>query len=201
MISKLSNISFKSTPLYDVKVKKRDGSFYLSTDAVFSRLNFDDEEDREALLKIKENWKDAKYCEKIVDNYMAGKNRFFYAIELKGEGELADRIVTLADVSKPFCKMSFLQFLQSKIPHGKKNDIKGGGEAMLYGIVRETKKRNLDKVELCANEESSKFYRHIGFEKESVFDPMELIMPREKFDSFLSRVEKKYGFSSGDNEQ
>ena len=201
MISKLSNISFKSTPIYDVKVKKKDGSDYIKADAVFSILNADDKEDREAILKVQESWEGAKYTPNISYNFKTKKKQKFYAIELKGSEPLSERIVTLADVERPFCNMSFLQFLQSKPDFKKDRFIKGGGEVMLYGIVRETKKQDLDRVELCATDKSINFYRHLGFKQDDPNDPTELILKNKDFDSFIKRVEGKYDFSSQGEEK
>ena len=197
MIPKLSNISFKSIPIYDVKVKKKEGSVYKNVDATFSRLNPYDNKDAAAINKIRKQWGVSGYTEEITNNFKhPGVADLFFAIELKGDEPLHKRIVSISETcpSMPSHHIDFLQSRPKNYLDIKEGDIKGGGEVMLYGIIKASKVNCFDRVNLRSTYRSVDFYKHVGFSsEEDERTCMEL--KNSDFDSYIKRVEEKYGFN------
>lgn len=198
MIPKLSNISFKSTPICDVKIKKKEGSAYKDVDAVFSCLNPQDKEDIKAISEIREEWENFGYTGAIVDNFNSREfDDLFFAIELKGDEPLSKRIISLCEAR--YDGNSFkVGFLQSKGKgfYYKSDEIKGGGEVMMYGISKTINKEENDGIHLMPTPRSIGFYRHIGFLDNESKKYFSMYLPSCDFDSFERRVEEKYDFSA-----
>ncbi len=198
MISRVSDISFKSTPIYDVKVKKKEGEGYKTVNAVFSKLNPNDNEDIRAMYEIYGEWGryGGEWTEDIVEAFYKRPDEDIYAIELKGDKPLCERIITLADVIPiPRFRECFIAFMQSKPynPWGEeagKPHFSGGGETMLYGIIQNAIKNGCKRVETFL-EGDSDFYEYMGFR---LSDNGRAFLPKKDFKSFTSRVEKKYAF-------
>ena len=200
MLSKISNISFKSTPLYGVKIKKRDeGNTYKNVDAIFSVLNPDDKNDIKAVRKVGRRWWRTKYTNLIRNDFrfkMLSPYLTFYALELKGSEPLDKRIVSLCEVSKspfdyPGCYVNFLQASPEALRE-KNPKYKGSGEVTLYGVVREAKKDHIKHIKLTSNDKSSMFYKHIGFKPEGFLGDYALYS--QGYKRYISRVENKYNF-------
>lgn len=200
MIQKVSNISFKSTPIYDVKIKKlNNNSDYENVNATFSKLDYNDKEDVEAVKNINKNW--GFYVNGIgIDFSKKRECDSFYAIELKGDEPLKDRIVFVSEISKNYFNSSnYINYLQS-CPEITDNDIpkyKGVGEVMLCGIAAETKKEERSALEAHAAFGSEKFYLKSGFFRDFF---RKVYLPKEYFDDFISKIEDKYDFKLSESE-
>lgn len=201
MISKISNISFTSTPIYDVKVKKREGESYKNIDAVFSRLNSCDKNDIKAMNRMGRKWWRSDYIKSLKKHFSTGELSYFstfYALELKGKGALDKRIISLCEVRKshatyPGCCVDILQ-TSPEISKRKKPKYKGAGEVTLYGVIREAKENHTKQIDLISTDKSSGFYKHIGFEPDEY--SIDYSLPYSKYEKYISRVERKYDFSS-----
>ena len=198
-IKQTSLTSFKSTPLYNVKVKKKDGSGYKERDAVFSKLDPFDSEDFETVQKLKEEWGLDTFVVGIAHNFKPVHYKqikeYFYAIELKGDEPLSERIVSICEISSgPFSKCH-MPFIQSKPVKDEEKDIKGGGEVLIYGVIKEFKnEEECKKIELNSITRAIGFYRHIGFKHKDFNDLYCMELPKDDFEAYITRVEKKYGF-------
>ncbi len=75
--------------------------------------------------------------------------------------------------------------------------VKGGGELALYSMIRDilekAENQHLTAIDLVAACNSSPFYEKMGFQR--IDDSKCYKLPRELFEGFMQRVEKKYGFS------
>ena len=199
-INSLSSISFKSTPLHDVKIMKRgeSGSFK-EVDASFSLLNPNDKHDVRAVNKVARSWWRAKYARMIARNFNIKILRnfsTFYALELKGDEPLNKRIVSLCEVSNspldfPNCYIDLLQASPS-ISKNRTPKYKGAGEVTIYGVIKEAKNENIKGVTLTSSDKACQFYKHIGFEPDNF--PNGYILPDHKYEAYISRVEDKYNF-------
>lgn len=202
-INSVPHISFKSIPIYDVKVKKKEGLTYKNVDATFSRLNPYDNNDVAAINKIRKKWNSESYTGEIAENFRnPGVGDLFFAVELKGDEPLSKRIVSLCETC-PYLPSIHIDFLQSRdksyIDIKKEGDIKGGGEVLLYGITRAAKTNCLDRIYLSSAYTAIDFYKHIGF-KNSGLGTTSMELENPDFDSFMARVEEKYDFTK-DEEQ
>lgn len=194
MIPRLSNISFKSIPIYDVKVKKKNGESYKSVDAVFSKLDPNNKHDVECISKIGEDWgHHIGWSRDIVQAFFRYPDDNIYTIELKGNESLYKRIITMSDVIS-YSDNSHIVFMQSK-PRGvesNKDEFKGGGETMLYGIIKEAGKNRQKEINLFSR---SNFWEYMGFTPKFKGDE-NVSLTDDKFKPFIKRVEEKYNFSN-----
>lgn len=188
-ISPLNSISFKSIPLYNVKLKKQnsDGSCE-ELPATFSKLKCRDRKDKKLVKDIKDTWKGAEFTARICNDFLNNgfRKEDFYIIEgrnKKGEKEVYS-------IAEFFDFWNSIQFLQAN-PQNKTNGIKGAGEVMLWGIGQEKKEPMHDCFTLIPTSESAGFYEHAGLKAENWGFSLKASQAKK----FFKRIEDKYNFS------
>ena len=188
-ISPHNSISFKSIPIYDVKLKKENPDGTISElPATFSKLKYHDKEDRKLVNDIRNSWQDTEFAKIICPNFLNGKyhKEDFYVIERKNE-EGKKEIYSIAEFTRLW---DCVQFLQSN-PQNSENGIKGAGEVMLWGIGKKCSRKKDECFYLIPTYQSRPFYEHIGLQKIGGIYTLGTISAKR----FLDRIEKKYNFS------
>ncbi|MDD3435718.1 MAG: hypothetical protein PHC64_01045 [Candidatus Gastranaerophilales bacterium] len=167
-----NNVNFTSTPLYEIRLPKADGSGFV--DAVVSMLDPHNAEDIAAIEKIKQTWKDTKrILNHIYEAFVEKNSSYEYnAIELK-EGSLEDRIVALSayeincrNASIPKLNLSYLVVKPELTKSGR--TIKNIGEA-LFGFVVDVAKE-ISSFCLSFDSKNNGFYQRI-LEKAGISRP------------------------------
>ncbi|MDD3236546.1 MAG: hypothetical protein PHV37_00435 [Candidatus Gastranaerophilales bacterium] len=202
------SVSFTSTPLYDVKLKKLVGlngkrGIYAPQEASFSQLKIDNPEDFENMTKMHESvWGYLDLSGALINNFIQKRDFVdYYAIELKDENlPFQKKVMSLMQTASPqytqfpdALNISFLQaapqYLGTKPPA-----MKGAGELAIYGAVKVAKEQGKSAVALTSI--NDKFYDKIGFKKHHKNGVGEwcYILDEKDFDSYISRVENKYQF-------
>ncbi|OGI00432.1 MAG: hypothetical protein A2Y25_11820 [Candidatus Melainabacteria bacterium GWF2_37_15] len=157
MINGISNnsITFSSRRLAEVFLRKQDGT---PVKAFFTELEKKSKEDKNILSTLKKKWK-------FPDDISIPLKLFsqkIYAIELPDNRKpLADRIVTLAGISKDEEKSNiFVEALITKPEYqfGKRRGLEGCGRVMMGMLTKITKKLGLDEISLDGVDDSKKFY-------------------------------------------
>lgn len=196
MIPKLSNISFKSTPLYDVKVKKKGLFGYHNVDATISLYNPDDVNDIKAMEKSVRNFGRISYAQQILDEfreYECDASRF-YVLELKNKKPIEKRVLSLCEcffAQEP--RTCYIDLLQSitKSTREDREKYKGAGEVIIYGVIKEAKKEGMKNIELTSRSSARPFYRHIGFFP--IKNTLDFILPNNAYEKYINRIDEKYG--------
>lgn len=195
------NPSFGSTKLHNVVLKTPQvlgewGKF----NAYFSRL---DKLDIPYITSQEAQWKGTKYGKRIIDNF---KNMFsfnvlpkhnatqYFIIEgskplLKTEQPKGKEIYGMAQVVS-YGNMFEISYIQSASKLGKyQNKVKGIGQMLLYGIVKEAKKQKKKLISLVST--ADKFYKHSGWRNTNV---SQFELRAKDYDAFLEDMEYKYKF-------
>lgn len=139
-----NNVEFKSIPIYQVNVRNADNGL---VKAVFSELKATCEEDKLAIIKIKNSWENSYlldgFFEDFKDTFSSDKN--FNAIELLGKAPLGERIIGLVQTQFMYANDLFGTYIFSR-PDLKKQvvcrKIKNVGEVLLGSIMKMAKEKN-----------------------------------------------------------
>ena len=196
MINSVTNnkINFTSTRLYKVKINKlMPDNTYMSVDAYFSQLKNNATNDK-AIQKLAETWNWSDYLTSIVRSYKSNSHDTF-CIETIGKEPLHQRIKAImsrADLSQTNEGNDMLASYISAAPNVKynpnnaKREFTDVGKASIYGTVRLTKDKNLNR--LLIKSENDKFFDAIGITK-SVYEDGEdfRFLAKEDFDEFLKK--------------
>jgi len=161
-----NSVNFTSTPIHYVNLKKvtngvEDGFIK----AVFTKLNPNDlEGDCLAIEKIKETWKENDMAEKFAGIFKFFKSdlNFYNALELVGNNNLDERIVSLVKSSIEGGRTLKLSILLSKPELSRENiqrPIKNVGELMLGEIFNKAKQLQVSRLEFESAEDA--FYIHV----------------------------------------
>lgn len=191
-------ISFGETPLYNIKLKERlENDTFSKTDGTFASLNPDDKNDAELIKKLETLWNPSGYAAVIAEEFLhphKSKNSSFYIIEKNSPANdtlhKTTCIASTTNVDNTDKSAFEIDYIQTSpdISQSDKPQIKGSGELMVYGCVKEAQKYGFQKVSIFSSNNS--FYEHLGFNK-AAYRWYEL--PSSQYDEFLERVEKKYG--------
>ena len=209
--TKSYNPSFSSIPIYDLTALKQEKYGRKTKMPVrFSRITPEDNDDYYAIVQIGNNLVQGDTYGRIICcnfRYFPPKEINFFAIETEEDIPLKDKILSMAQVniyqdlenkhftsSKSRMQISLLQSFHN-IPYSRFEDIKGGGELCLYGLVKLAQEKNIDYITLSSSRNA--FYDHIQFGKKSTFANSTMYkLEKDDYEEFLKRVEAKYGFNS-----
>lgn len=200
-VNSYSPFSFKSTPLYDVKVQKRGLLGYKSINATFCALDPNDINDIERATKMGDECGYSSIGYEISDHFEKNEceDAHFYALEVEDKKTFKKKLISLCEITIPWCndaKKYYVDLLQSisggRLHHKKR--YKGVGEVTLYGVVKDAKRNGMDEVRLTSTYRAKPFYDHIGFKPAKDFD--EYFLASDSYNRFISRVERKYDFKA-----
>lgn len=199
-----NSVNFTSTPIHYVNLKKvTNGIEDGFVKAVFSKLNPNDKEgDCLAIEKIKETWKENDMAEKFAGIFKFFKSdlNFYNALELVGNNNLDERIVSMVKSSVEGGRTLKLSILLSKPELFKENiqrPMKNVGELMLGEIFHKAKQLQVSRLEFESAEDA--FYIHV-FDKVGIeltgdkYNPVKhkFSLPKEDFDKYLKYIQKEY---------
>ena len=203
-------ISFGERPLYNIKLKERlENDTFSKTDGTFASLNPDDKNDAELIKKLETLWNPSGYAAVIAEEFLhphKSKNSSFYIIEKNSPANdtlhKTTCIASATNVDNTDKSAFEIDYIQTSpdISQSDKPQIKGSGELMVYGCVKEAQKYGFQKVSIFSSNNS--FYEHLGFNKvayrwyelpSSQYDAYRWYeLPSSQYDEFLEKVEKKY---------
>ncbi len=178
-----SNTSFKSIPIYDVKVKQKVNGEEKFVDATFSCIT---PLDIFSLRKMPAEWVDEPYTLDIIRDLENEPSVQFYAVELNGDESLEDRILSLAEVNN-----GYITYLQSGPKSLQYKNYTGAGTMMLYGLAKRSDEQQSYSLHWLADEKSYNFYKHVGDDLFYVAENL-FALPRANYKAFLADVEEKY---------
>ncbi len=181
-----SNTSFKSIPIYDVKVKQKVNGEEKFVDATFSELTYSD---IPALRKLPSSWYKNPYASFVICDLIEGYQGDAFAIELKGDEPLERRLLSIAEIDE-----NQLTFLQSKPRSKSKVQYKGAGAMMMYGIIRQQNEAKTPMFYWTADTNATGFYNHIGDNLFEVEDKKDFCIYKNNYPAFLEKMEKEYQF-------
>lgn len=194
-ISPLNSISFTSTPLYNVKLRKTlsDGT-QEKLDARFSKLESDNERDVARVADLCRKWFRAYFGIAagrnflISDEYDEMKKFDYYVIEgISKNGD--NEIYSIAEFNRD---SRTIEYIESN-PNNKEKNIKGSGELMLWGIAKKNKSNDNDKTfSLTSSNGAMGFYSKAGLKN---FNHSFVLFP-EDTDNFLREIERKYNLET-----
>jgi len=202
------NPSFTSIPLYELTTIKEDENGIKTKIPVrFSEMSPKDIDDYRAMLGLRFEMRKNDVCgQYICESFISKPANIIHYFVIETEEKdvpLKKRILSLAEVQisdspknlTHSMEINYLQSLHANSSSKFKN-TKGGGELCLYGLVKLAKEKNLDYIFLRS--EQNGFYDHIKFgEKEGSSDNSTYYrIKNSSFDSFLKRVEEKYGLKA-----
>lgn len=197
-------VPFSANPLYKINLRKVAPQGEKLIPANFSELIIHDFNDEWAMLNVQDIWSkmgDTPYADGIIDRFInPADNAKFYITEICDDTkELWNRITCLLKTTDPLqndkSKLE-IRLLQASpaIANNPDTAIKGSGELSLYGAVKLAKENGFKKLELLSTNNS--FYEKMGLtaHPEIYNDPEGCYyeLAADRFDDFLSRVEKKY---------
>lgn len=201
MINKTSNsnINFTATRLYEVKVDKLlPNAAYKPVNAYFTKLSVNSAEDRKAVDNLAKAWNLSDYLKQIINAFKNDSDDIF-CIETADKKPLHERIkaimcnIDLSKYDEGNDMLASYLTADPKIQYKSQNiprEYKRVGEASVYGTIRLTKEKGLDRLLIKA--ENEKFFDKIGIKK-TVFEDGEdfRYVPKEDFDYFLNKIENK----------
>jgi hypothetical protein len=171
-----NQVSFGSKRIFPVVVRDMND---MPVKAWFSKLKLSDPVDMAALKRVDKEWQGQKgvlYADlsKTFKVYETCKPELsLYAIELDSSGNLYDKLLCFANMGKGYLNSLYLSVLQaapnSSFTAGNNRKYKGAGTALMYGLVRTTKKNKAEMLTLCGDE-AFDFYDKLGMIKRTV-DP------------------------------
>ena len=160
--------------------------------AWFSRLNFSDPVDKEAMEKVKVQWKSQQ--EWNFANYIYKKfedKKPIYAIELDStNGSLSDKLLCLASSHKEKDTFELKCLLSSpnssfEAPYDARK-YKGAGTALIYGLVKIAKLEKATMFKLLSITDD--FYKKLGMAERSVY----MTFDRHEMKDFLKRQKAEF---------
>ena len=203
IINNKNSLSFGQKHLYQINLKKRQqAGHYEFIPAYFSKLNPRNEDDRYFMEKLDGFWSpksDRNMAGDIAEDFFSerkNKENNFYIIEKNDDEYYVDtfcRTTAVVETTNPKSKNKSkfeIKYLQTNpdILYQDTPEIKGSGELMLYGCVKEAKEHGFKKVYISSS--NNPFYEHLNLkpgERNSTF-----IIDEADYDSFLAKVEQKY---------
>lgn len=193
-----SHPSFSGIRLYSVNLKKNVNGVSAYIPAYFTKMT---EEDVPLVQKVKGIWRDTKYGEVIINNFLKSLERetrfdieecVSYMIEDPSALNPKDRIKALAQVSSRGDEL-IIDFVQSLGNGYSLEKLKGAGVALIYGICQQAKNFKKQAITLAsATAKTDEWYNSLGFIRFSKYPIFDL--PSEKFGNLLSSIEKKYNY-------
>ena len=191
-----NNINFTSIPVYkDVRLKSASGEVI---NAVVSRLNPKDGQDRRAIEEIKKSWSKDTAFDIFCRDFLDSKNTCeYYAIELKDGSSLGEKIVGLAQI---------IQFRLVSIKTKSNSGLKGAGENLLGRMFERIAGNGYSNLTFASI--NNGFYSHVfGTEHANMFlggDYMaeicnyyslekQYIIFKSGVDKFINYLKGKYG--------
>ena len=184
-----NQVSFSSTKISRTVVRDMND---MPVKAWFSRLNFSDPVDKEAMEKAKVQWKrqqEWNYANDIYDEFKIGQP--VYAIELdSANGSLSDRLLCLASthLKNDTFKLYFLQASPNSSFKALKEErkYKGAGTALMYGLVKiaELEKAKMFKL----RSDTDDFYRILGMVERN----LHMTFNQHEMNDFLKRQESEF---------
>ncbi len=199
-----SDISFGSKALYKVMLRvKNPSGDYESVPALFTRVLQTNNKKFQNLIQDwikKDEYSLATFFPGAKGRKMPTQN--FYALEMKNTKNIhknATAIMSTSDVVVDGQKALKIDILQSTPKVAKQsfedvsylnNDIKGSGELMLYGAIKEAKAKGCKVLTLESSNDP--FYQKMGMSHMTIDDTSVFRLYESQFDDFLARVEKKY---------
>ncbi len=177
------NQTFKSIPIYDVKVKQKTDDKEEFVDATFSELT---KEDLPSLDKLPVEWTQDPFIYIILEHLELFDCPQFYSVELKSDAPLQERLLSVAEKSG-----DEILFFQSKPKIKGFNDYSGAGVMMLYGLAKQQKEQGADELYWTSATGADKFYNHVG---KDLFNSYcsNFSLPQNNYDEFLNRLEAEY---------
>ena len=190
-ISPLNSISFTSTPLYNVKLRKPmpNGS-YKESPATFSKLENNDYGDMETISHICATWHNAPFgvaagFDFLTSDETDNPDKYNYYVVEGREKTGRRKIYSIAEFDK---EDKIIELFQSN-PSNRRNNIKGAGEVMLWGIAKHNKARDsYETFTLSSSNEAMGFYKKMRLDNS--YHSFRLLT--DKTDDFLRRIERKY---------
>ncbi len=192
-----NTLSFTSTPIYDVKLKKlQPNGGCGEIDAQFSKLEHDDEDDKAIVQNLYKDWYSTDFgfsiCASFLRPNIIGGDADFYVIEgIDKNGQR--KIYSASEVNQ---KEGEICFIQAE-PANREERIKGSGEVMLWGIGKTMKSDGENCFSLLSTTEAEGFYRHSGltYDEEASFpedDCKVFCLKNKDKEEYLKRIEEKY---------
>ena len=188
------NINFGRKILYSAKLKQPLTiiPMEIEKEVYISELEPCDLED---MQKIKKDWTNTKYGERIINNfdYTINEKRFFDPLLYKKYYIVEDkkrkvRAMAFSEIMDDFVQLSLIQSEREK-----KGDasIKGAGSCLLYATSNLAQSLNVDSVFIRALPEAVQFYEKSGAEK--IRDNADdYIVRKANFADFQSNLAAKY---------
>ncbi len=188
-------VSFGAKTLYRglSLIEKDESGASSKIPAKVSLLTPKNRSDYNKMARLSEDWSDTKLGPEIAEAYMYDENDNLKTFVMEEDKYPAgNRIVSAATVLQAN-NSYILEYLQAAPEIVENHDIKGAGELLLYAVVKDAQKNNIDSLVLYPYDSLFSYYKHIGLH------PMECTgsygLKSSEFNKFLKRVEKRYSFS------
>ncbi len=178
-----------------LRVKSADGSYQLA-DAFVSKLESKSIRDKKLLDKLYDNWYNTEYTHNVIVRFNQLKDfSNLYITKLKKNCKaLKDNICSLIETTNPKANDRrddfVIKYIQAAPEIANKSDkpVKGAGELAVYEAVKTAKENNYKRISLYSTNDN--FFTKLGFEKDE--NSHNFVLKKDKFDSFLEKVEQKY---------
>lgn len=199
--SSRQKLSFGETPVCKINLKrKQKDDTYKFIPAHFSKLTPSEDKDELLVDRIKDVWgkRNDSYAVDIASNFALQNGRSvnnnFYVIsrdDMKDPYRKITCIMQTTSTDERDKSKFSIDYLQAhpNIENNPFSKIKGSGELSLYGCVKEAKEHGFKEVYISSS--NNPFYEHLNLKpgaRNSTF-----IIDEADYDSFLARIEEKYG--------
>lgn len=193
------NKSFGSKQIDTVNLfKKVNTDVYTPIKATFSELDVKNKKDIDFMTKLKELWNgETKFGNRIFRHFFnKEEDSRFFVTEIIENGK--KKVTNLMQIQPPKPKdygnavnLKYIQSAPDIANKTSRSPIKGSGETAIYELVKIADKENNDRI--CLTSDADIFYEKLGFDDiGSCDDERTFILGKEKFQSFMDKVEKKY---------
>lgn len=198
----LSNVFFRSTPLYDVNIKKINSDRTTTlVPAKVTLLDINDPTDQAAVQKLTGCWPHNRITALITNFFHHKSLSDFFAIELDNPKlPLFKRILSLAaceaathGVKDDGYEVKYIQSSPKSIYGEKDREYKGSGKLLMYGVCKHALDEDYSSVSLYSTNHD--FYDAIGMPQEYQQDKGYRIFQGNTLFNFLSKTEREYNFS------
>jgi len=187
-------INFTSERLYEVKFK--DSNLNEFRDAHIALLDNSNRKDVDAVKKLDESWKGAKYIFEILKQFLQNNpKRIIMTLELDHPDLLLDkRIKCIASLSKKYSEL-YMSFIQTDpdSKYGQDNRaFSGAGRSLLLGICKYALANKITCLHLtCTNDE---FFNLIGMTNK--IGSCTRYFDKDDMKEFIKETEEKYNITA-----
>lgn len=172
--------------------------------AVFSKLDPNSAEDIEAIIKIKDTWKEKLAHTWIGENFLNLEKLKktpleFHCIELINEKSLGERIIGLSEILIPEEKQTcHLRCIVSKAENqfdNKNRQLKNIGEMLLGAVINDAQKKHATSLDIFSILDAfyDKTFLKSGINFEKVYSNFKI--NSEEFGKYIAYIEKKFKMS------